>query len=66
MINSGIYTGHQGYRTSIDMTATCGTLAVDGNKRNELYIMLREEVENHLRQSEVSKETVLSMKRSLK
>ena len=49
MVNSGIYAGHQGYRTSIDMSATCGTNAMDGAKRNELYIMLREEVENHLR-----------------
>lgn len=49
MMTSGNFAGHQGYRTSIDLTATCGTIAMDGTKRNELYIMLREEVENHLR-----------------
>ena len=52
------------YRASIDMTATvAGTMAVDsGNKRNELYSMLREEVLGHLKQKEVSKDTIMSMK----
>ena len=31
------------------MTATVGTMMVDGNKRNELYSMLREEVLGHLK-----------------
>ena len=52
------------YRASIDMTATVnGTMAVDsGNKRNELYSMLREEVLGHLKQKEVSKDTIMGMK----
>lgn len=59
---------NQGYRTSIDLTSQVagGTLALDGNKRNELYTMLREEVLTHLKQNEVSKQTVLGMKRSLR
>ena len=56
----------QGYRASIDMTATQGTVAVDGTKRNELYSMLREEVLTYLKQMEIRKETVLAMKKQLK
>ena len=52
------------YRASIDMTASViGNMAVDsGNKRNELYSMLREEILTHLKQKEVSKDTIMGMK----
>jgi len=54
------------HRTSVDLTVTQGTIAADGGKRNELYAMLREEVVSHLKQIEVTRETVLAMKRQLK
>ena len=52
------------YRASIDMTGSViGNMAVDsGNKRNELYSMLREEILTHLKQKEVSKDTIMGMK----
>ena len=61
----------QNYRASIDFTATVGTIGgqmVDlaNNKRNELYSMLREEVLGHLKQKEVSKDTIMGMKRQKK
>ena len=56
------------YRASIDVTASVvGNMAVDsGNKRNELYAMLREEVLGHIKQKEVSKDTIMGMKAQLK
>ena len=50
------------------MTASVvGNMAVDsGNKRNELYTMLREEVLGHIKQKEVSKDTIMGMKTQLK
>ena len=42
-------------------------MAVDsGNKRNELYAMLREEVLGHIKQKEVSKDTIMGMKAQIK
>ena len=54
------------YRASIDMTATAGTIKVDQGKRNELYSMLREEVLDHIKQTEVSKTTILGARRRYK
>lgn len=44
------------YRASIDMTASVSAHVAKnvGNKRNELYAMLRDEVLAHLKQKEVS------------
>ena len=48
------------------MTATAGTIKVDQGKRNELYSMLREEVLDHIKQTEVSKTTILGARRRYK
>jgi hypothetical protein len=50
------------------MTTTKNTQMVvgDGSKRNELYSMLRDEVLGHLKQGEVSKNTIVAMKKQLK
>jgi uncharacterized protein (DUF342 family) len=41
-------------------------LTAQGEKRNELYAMLQEEVSGILRQIKVSKETVIQMRRLIK
>ena len=50
------------------MTATHETQMVvgDARKRNELYLMLRDEVLGHVKQIEVSKNTILAMKKQIK
>ena len=65
-VQGNTFASIKNYRQSIDMTATAGTIAVDGGKRNELYSMLREEIMGHLRQTDVSKDTILSMKQKLR
>ena len=54
------------YPQTIDHLSQSNTINVDTYKRNELYAMLREEVMSVIRQSQVSRETIMNMKKDVR